>query len=111
MKPEFRILICESDPSTAVDLKRRLHALGYGYVALAATGEEAVKAAAEVKPCLLVTEVDLKGHLDGITAVTEIQRHLNISTLYVTARSDQATLERAKSTCPCSYLLKPTTPR
>ena len=45
--------------------------------------------------------------MDGIEAAGNIKKRFDISVLYLTAYSDQETLDRAKITTPFGYLIKP----
>ena len=52
-------------------------------------------------------DIGLSGELDGIDAAAQIRSHFEVPVVYITARADVATLERAKLTEPYGYLLKP----
>ena len=52
-------------------------------------------------------DITLEGKRDGIDAASSIQNELAIPVVYLTAHSDQATLDRAKLTRPYGYVLKP----
>ena len=45
--------------------------------------------------------------MDGVEAADQIRRDCDIPVIYLTAHSDQATLQRAKLTEPFGYILKP----
>ncbi|NEP02691.1 MAG: PAS domain S-box protein [Symploca sp. SIO2E9] len=47
------------------------------------------------------------GDIDGITAAGRIREKLKLPVVYLSAHSDDATLERAKLTQPFGYLIKP----
>jgi EAL domain-containing protein (putative c-di-GMP-specific phosphodiesterase class I) len=55
-------------------------------------------------------DISLQGAIDGITASTQIGYQLQIPVVYMTAYADNSTLERAKSTNPYGYLVKPFKP-
>ncbi len=52
-------------------------------------------------------DINLKNSKDGIETAKEIQKIENIPIIYLTAYSDENTIERAIKTNPISYLLKP----
>jgi CheY-like chemotaxis protein len=52
-------------------------------------------------------DIMLKGEMDGIEAAREIKNRLRIPVLYLTAYTDDETLERAKTTEPAGYISKP----
>ena len=52
-------------------------------------------------------DIKLKGPMDGIEAAAMIQSRYAIPVIYLTAFSDEETLERARPTLPLAYLIKP----
>ncbi|MFO7850752.1 MAG: ATP-binding protein [Spirochaetia bacterium] len=104
---KVKILIVEDESIVAMDIKRRLVALGYQVIGHALSGEDAVSFSGEQRPDLVLMDIHLKGDMDGIKAADEIRRNYEIPVIYITAYSDEATLDRAKVTEPFGYILKP----
>ena len=52
-------------------------------------------------------DIQLEADLDGIYAAERISNELSIPVVYLTAYSDERTLQRAKVARPFGYLLKP----
>lgn len=52
-------------------------------------------------------DIRLKGAMDGITAGEEIRRRWRLPVVYLTAYSEDSTLQRAKLTEPFGYVIKP----
>jgi len=102
-----RILVVEDDVIIAMTIESRLTHLGYQVVGRASTGEDAINKAAALKPDLVLMDIHLKGPMDGITAAETVYGLLNIPVVYLTAFSDEKTLERAHQTSPYGYLVKP----
>ena len=102
-----RILIVEDEAIIAMDLRSRLTSLGYTVVDMAASGEEAIRLAEQTRPDLVLMDVVLKGELDGIRAAEQIRGSLDLPVVYSTAHSDATTVQRAKSSEPYGYILKP----
>ncbi|PCC70430.1 PAS domain S-box-containing protein [Nannocystis exedens] len=107
MKPRTRILVVEDESVVALDIQSQLEKLEYHVIGTAASGEEAICRASEGRPDLVLMDIRLKGALDGIAAASEIRTRLNIPVIYLTAYSDEETLDRARVTEPFGYLLKP----
>jgi PAS domain S-box-containing protein len=103
------ILIVEDDFVIAKVLAESLQELGYQVAGIISTGEEAVERAAKVHPDLVLMDIRLKGDMDGIEAGEAISGDLHIPIVYLTAYSDERTVERAKITEPYGYLIKPFT--
>ena len=102
-----RVLIVEDELITAVDLQASLAKLGYDVLAIATSGEEAIGQAAELHPDLVLMDIHLGGEIDGIAAAEAIRADFGVPVVYLTAYSDDETLQRATSTEPFGYLLKP----
>lgn len=102
-----KILIVDDEVVVAEDIRRQLRSLGYVVVGVVASGSEAVQLAAQHRPDLILMDIKLKGQIDGIDAARTIQSQYGIPVIYLTAFSDEETLERARHTLPLAYLIKP----
>jgi len=102
-----RILVVEDEGIVAIDIQNRLKRLGYNVPAVASYGEEAVRKADETHPDLVLMDIMLSGKMDGIEAAQKIWDHFDIPVVYLTAYSDELTLQRAKVTAPFGYIVKP----
>jgi PAS domain S-box-containing protein len=102
-----RILIVEDEAIVAKDIERNLRRWDYVPVGFAASGEEALRLAAELTPDLVLMDIKLRGEMDGIQTATRLRGELNCPVIYLTAHSDEVTLERARVARPYGYILKP----
>ena len=102
-----QILVVEDEAIVAVDIQRSLQGLGYAVAATASSGEEAIKKAQERSPDLVLMDIVLKGTINGMEAAEHIRLQLDIPIVYLTAYTDEKTLEQAKITEPFGYLVKP----
>ena len=102
-----RILVVEDEPIVALDLQRRLEKMGYSVPAVAASGPEALASADLSAPDLVLMDINLEGEFDGVETAEKIRTHHRVPVVYLTAYSNDETLERAKVTEPYGYLLKP----
>jgi hypothetical protein len=102
-----RILVAEDESLIAEELQDRLERMGHTVVSVVSSGEEAVRSVDESHPELVLMDIRLKGEMDGIEAAARIQENADTPVIYLTAHSDDATIERAKMTAPFAYLLKP----
>ena len=105
--PKATILIVEDEAIIAQDLSQQLTRLGYEVLGITDTGEKAVVLAKERRPGVVLMDIRLKGPMDGIQAAERIGRAAKVPVIYLTAHSDDATLQRAKLTGPLGYILKP----
>ena len=102
-----RILIVEDEGIIAKDIQSTLNRLGYSVIGIASSGEEAIKKAMEIHPDIVLMDIVLEGAMDGVEAAEYIHDHFDIPVVYLTAYSDDTTLQRAKITEPFGYILKP----
>ncbi len=102
-----RILVVEDERIIARNLESRLKKLGHTVVGSVGGGAEAVRRADELRPDLVLMDIDLGGGMDGIEAAGLIRAAADIPVVYLAAFSDDVTLQRAKVTEPHGYVLKP----
>ncbi len=105
--PSARILVVEDEAVIAADLKSRLARMGYHMLATVPTGAEALALAATLRPDLILLDIVLKGEMDGAEAGERIRADHDIPVIYLTAYSDDATVQRVKAAEPYGYILKP----
>lgn len=101
------ILIVEDEGLVAKDLQGMLRRLGYHVPATAGTGEVAIQTALQNKPDLILMDIQLRGSMDGVQAAAAIMSQMDVPIVYLTANSDESTLQRAKATGPFGFLIKP----
>ena len=103
---DVKILLVEDESIEAMDIKLTLESFGYEVPYVASSGEEIVEKALEIMPDLILMDIVLKGDTDGIDVASKI-KNLNIPIIYLTAHSEESTIERAKLTEPDGYIIKP----
>lgn len=101
-----RILIVEDESIEAMNLKNSLHSMNHEVIYTASSGEEAVEKTLELEPDLILMDIVLKGDMNGIDAAKAI-KPLNIPLIYLTAYSDDITLDKALAGEPYGYIIKP----
>jgi DNA-binding LytR/AlgR family response regulator len=111
MEDKLNILIAEDEGITALSLEDELQLEGYNVAGIADNGEEAVHIMKTQTVDLALLDIHLKGDWDGIETAQQLKAIKNIPLIYLTAYSDNITLERAKQTAPAAYLIKPYQPR
>jgi len=105
--PAPRILVVEDEPIIAIDLWDQLTRLGYDVPDPVANGDHALRAIEEARPDLILMDINIQGHLDGIATAARIPPAYRIPVIYLTANSEDATVARAGATNPYGYLVKP----
>jgi signal transduction histidine kinase len=102
-----RVLVVEDESIVALDIEHRLRAMGYEVVGLALTGLEALDLGRRENPNLVLMDILLKGPLSGIETAEMFRSVLDVPIVYLTAYTDQATLDRARISEPFGYVVKP----
>lgn len=102
-----QILVVEDESVVAKDIRNRLQKLGYTVTAVVSSGKDALQKMGEMHPDLVLMDIVLKGDIDGIEAAGIIRDQFHTPVVYVTAYADNKIMERAKTTEPYGYLLKP----
>jgi adenylate cyclase len=103
------VLVVEDESIVAHDIQQTIKDLGYDAFAVAASAAEALARAGEKRPDVALVDVRIKGRTDGIKTAQLLQERFGVPVVYLTAHTDDATLERAKPTRPSGYLVKPVT--
>lgn len=104
---DARIMIVEDEIVVAMEIQRKLEAMGYLVAGIVASGEEAIEKASQEHPDLVLMDIRLADRVDGIEAANRIREKFNIPVVYLTAHADEKTLQRAKLSEPFGYLVKP----
>ena len=90
----------------AVGLADILQTLGYVLVGSVVSGQDALLAAAEHQPDLLLLDVNLRGDMDGITAAVEIHKRLGIRSVFLADHVDEMMRARAADAAPVAVVDK-----
>ena len=104
--PPLRVIIAEAHPIVLVGLTNILHTLGYVLVGSVASGQEAIHAAGEHHPDLMLMDVDLRGDMDGIAAAVESHNRLGIRCVFLAEQVDATMRTRAAAALPVAILDK-----
>lgn len=107
MKSPIRVLVVEDESIVANDVRTILEEKGYTVVGMASTGEQALRLFHEKTPDLILLDIVLQGEMDGVDLAHKIKESRHVPIIYLTAFSDESTLERMKQTIPYAYLQKP----
>jgi len=106
MSPK-RILVVEDEAVLRLGTTLHLKSFGFDVVGNFRSGKEAIKQLADLKPDLILMDIELAGDIDGIETVRQIHEKVDIPVIYLTVYSEVETIERAKSTNPFRYMNKP----
>ena len=102
-----KILIIEDETIVALDIKRIVKNLGYEVTDTVTNFESAINSVEKNRPDIILSDINLNSDKNGIDIIETIQKKDFIPTIYITAYSDELTIQRAIKTNPMGYILKP----
>jgi len=103
---KIKILIVENESLVAKDIQKSLDSLGYS-ATVVPEGKKALQKIEQDQPDLVLMDIVLRGEMDGIETSRRIRSRWDIPIVYITAYSDEKTVQAAKITEPYGYILKP----
>jgi len=102
-----KIMIVDDDSTIQMELEEYLAHMDYTVVGTADTGEGAIEMAREMKPDLVLMDINLPGEMDGISAAQKIKEEMDVAVVFITGFGDPEYIERAKMVEPFGYVMKP----
>ena len=102
-----KILIVEDDIILSMLNSRIVELLGHKVIKAVKSGEEAIEFALNSDVDIILMDIRLKGEIDGIDTLIEINKTKAIPAIYVTGNSDDETKTRAEKTNMIAFCVKP----
>ncbi|MGZ4920065.1 MAG: ATP-binding response regulator [Halobacteriota archaeon] len=103
----IRIILVELDPTSAQDIQSRLQRVSYDVVATAATVDDVITRANELKPDLILMDIRMKGDRSAIDAAREIKQRHNVPIVFIAPDADVAAVRKAIAAEPDGFLINP----
>jgi DNA-binding LytR/AlgR family response regulator len=108
MNQVYRILIVEDELIIAEMIKEMLSDLSYEVVGIAKNHDQAMHFLLGIVPIdLVLLDINLNEQKDGVDLATYLNEQTDIPHIYLTSYSNATTIQRAATTDPAGYLLKP----
>lgn len=104
----LRIVVAEDEALIRLDLAEMLAEAGYEVVAQVGDGQQAINAAREHRPDVVIMDVKMPV-LDGISAASTVGQERIAPVVMLTAFSDKDLVERARDAGVMAYVVKPFT--
>jgi signal transduction histidine kinase len=104
---KLSILVAEDDVLSGKMMTITIKKLGYTFLGLATNTDVCIQMAEELRPDLILMDIDMPGKQDGIGAAQIISDRFGIPIIYVTANAEDSVFARALKTSPFGYVLKP----
>lgn len=104
---KVNVLIVEDEPIIADDLALMMEDLGHQVVGLSDTCEEGLQLIERFRPDIALLDIMIRGNDDGIRLAHQINERYQTPFVFISSLYDTHTLNRARNTHPCGYLVKP----
>jgi DNA-binding response OmpR family regulator len=105
---KLKILFIEDDKIIAKNLKEILEKWGYEVVDINTTAEDAFETLYDKSIDLVISDIEIRGLIDGIDASKILQDIYDLPIIFITAYSDDEKIQRAsKLKNMVGYLVKP----
>ncbi|MEQ9008913.1 MAG: response regulator, partial [Ekhidna sp.] len=101
-----KILVAEDSLIVNQHIKHALESGGHEVLSVY-SGKEAVSVASQEFPDLILMDIMMETNSDGIDAAYEVKQKLDIPIIFLTALTDEPTIEKAKFSLPYGYVVKP----
>lgn len=101
------ILVVEDEPIVGMQLQESLEGMGHRVPAVVDSGDAVLGAALSYKPDLVLMDIKLRSFIDGVDAASRLKLVYDVPVIYLTAYPSKGSQDRAMSTNPVAYLVKP----
>ena len=102
-----KILVVEDEVIIAIDIKNTVEKLGFQTI-LAHNDVEALEAFKTKSPYAVIIDINLgKNSRSGIEIIKEIHKVKYIPVIYLSAYSDNITMQNLNSTAAAAFIVKP----
>lgn len=107
MHNDFSVLVGEDDLITAKCIKSSIEKSKFRVIHIVESGEELIKSALYECPSMIITDISLKGQLDGIEAMARISEIREIPYIFITGYMDYMSLIKSYNLHPYNTFIKP----
>jgi two-component system, response regulator PdtaR len=104
----YDVLVAEDEAIVALALKQLFTINNFNVVGVVRSGEDLVEEFKKLNPDVIITDIHLKGNMDGIEAARIIHKKSEKTpVIFVTGYGDENTHEKAMSVSPKAFFMKP----
>ena len=103
-----RIVICEDEGVTQLQLRRALTRAGLNVIGVAINGRQGLEIALRERPDIILMDIHMP-IMDGLEAARRILETYSVCVVMLTAFSDEEYLNKAQAIGASGYILKPVT--
>lgn len=107
----LRVLIVEDEAILALDLEGQVEDAGHTVIAIAASTDQAVRAADRARPDVAFMDIRLAHGSSGIEAARILRERWDVPCIFISANLDPATRASVMALNPMGFINKPFHPR
>jgi DNA-binding response OmpR family regulator len=102
-----KILVCSSDLSLAIKIKNFLEVKGFHVLEPITSGDDLIKTTLDQFPSLIISDIALKGEIDGIEAISRLSGITKIPYIFIADSEENISLVQSYYLNPVKVVLKP----
>lgn len=103
----MNFFIVEDDRILSLILSRMVQKIGFKVSGTSEFGLESIDLIKEKKPDVILMDILLKDHIDGIQVAGEVKKYYSPIIIYITGNSDETNRQRAGEIGYHDFLVKP----
>jgi DNA-binding response OmpR family regulator len=107
MVNKSKVLVCSNDLTLALKIKIFLELKGFHVLDLISSGDDLIKITLNQYPSLIISDITLKGDLDGIEAISRLSGITKIPYIFVANSNENISLVQSYYLNPVKILIKP----
>jgi AmiR/NasT family two-component response regulator len=107
MYKKLKAIVAEDEVIIALDVAASLRKLGYNISSIVNAGEKLIEKHNTCEPDLILTDIMLKGEINGIEAAKIIKRKRDVPILFLAGFSDPQFYKDASLISPNGLIVKP----
>ncbi len=104
---DFNILILEDESMIALRIKQLLEKNNFNVIGIAPDCIKVINLLQEYEVNLILVDITIKGHLNGIETMMLIQKNFNIPAIFLTSHQEDKFLKQASEVNFSGYVVKP----
>lgn len=107
MESKNRILVCINDSSLALQIKTFLEGKGFYIFDPISSGDELIREALNYYPTLIISDITLRGEIDGIEAISRLSGFMKVPYIFFSDSKDDVSLIESYFLTPVDIFTKP----
>ena len=104
---KIKVLVVEDEWIVSQEITEILESNNFEVIGQAADAKKALELVSSNPPDVALLDINIKGEIDGIELAKSLRSKFSLAIVFLTAYSDNQSVNRAKEVNPQSFLVKP----